>query len=76
MEEMDEYYSFKKTHFTPGLVELPCEDLLEYYLSTLSPKNSFPVLNRYGKKYISMPICDVDYFCEWINDARVKSCHF
>ncbi len=61
MEEMDEFYSFKKTHCTPGIVELLCEDLLEYYM--LSKKKSFPVLNRYGGKYVSMPSANAQMAC-------------
>ena len=42
MDEMDEFYSFKKNHFTSGIVELPAEDLLEYYVQI--KKKSFPQL--------------------------------
>lgn len=74
MDEMDKFYSFKKNHFTSGIVELPAEDLLEYYVQI--KKKSFPQLHKYGSKYISMPCSEVDGFCEWINEAREKAYTF
>ena len=70
MDEMDQFYSFKSTNFTSGDVELPNKELLEYYMKT--EKKYFPVHNKYGQKFVSMSIHDVDNFCEWIIESRMK----
>ena len=68
MDEMDEFYTFKKSHFVPGAVQLPSVELLNYYVYT--KKKKFPVMIRYGKKYFAMTSQEVDSFIEWIGHTR------
>ena len=68
MEEMDEFYAFKRSHFVPGTVQLPSVELLNYYVYT--EKKNFPVMIRYGKKYVVMTSQEVDQFIEWIEYTR------
>ena len=70
MEEMENFYSFKNANFTPGKVELPNKELLQYYVE--SKGLCFPVVEKYGEKHVSMSVQDVDEFCEWINQSRRK----
>ena len=70
MDEMDDFYSFKSANFTSKKVELPNKELLQYYLKTRG--KYFPVLDKYGQKFVSMSVNDVDRFCEWIDDSRRK----
>ena len=70
MDEMDEFYSFKSANFTPGTVELPNKELLQYYVKTM--RKNFPVLDKYGQQFVSMSVNDVDNLCEWVADSRRK----
>ena len=68
VEEMDDFYSFKAANCTPGRVELPYKELLQYY--SITKKKHFPICHRYGDKFISMSINEVNLFCEWISCSR------
>ena len=70
MEEMDDFYSFKSANFTPGQVELPSNELVQYYIKI--KEKCFRVIEKYGQKYVCMSINDIDKFCEWIDESRRK----
>ena len=68
IKEMDDFYLFKTANCTPGIVELPYKELLQYY--SINKQKHFPVLDRYGEKFISMSLNEVDLFCEWMSSSR------
>ena len=58
-EQNDDFYAFKKSRFSVGIVELPCCHLLEFY--NHHQQKNFPILKKYA-------------LCAWINKVKDDPC--